>query len=45
VFRERQVEAYIIAPAPGIEQDIQKLIDNGIQWYSLIGFILIWIPM
>lgn len=30
VFRERQVDGYIIAPAPGIEDDIQKLIDDSI---------------
>ncbi|MEO6730691.1 MAG: substrate-binding domain-containing protein [Ferruginibacter sp.] len=30
VFRERQVDGYIIAPAPGIEEDIQQLIDDGI---------------
>lgn len=30
VFRERQVDGYIIAPAPGIEKDIQQLIDEGI---------------
>ena len=29
VFRERQVDGYIIASAPGIEEDIQKLIDDG----------------
>ncbi|MEO6719543.1 MAG: substrate-binding domain-containing protein [Ferruginibacter sp.] len=29
-FRERQVDGYIIAPAPGIENDIQQLIDDGI---------------
>ena len=30
VFRERQVDGYIIAPAPGIEDNIQQLIDDGI---------------
>ncbi|MEO6232398.1 MAG: substrate-binding domain-containing protein [Ferruginibacter sp.] len=30
VFRERRVDAYIIAPAPGIEKDIQNLIDDEI---------------
>lgn len=30
VFRERQVDGYIIAPAPGIENDIQQLVDDGI---------------
>ena len=30
VFRERQVDGYIIAPAPGIEKDIQQLVDEGI---------------
>lgn len=29
VFRERQVDAFIIAPPPGIEKDIQALIDDA----------------
>lgn len=29
IFRERQVDGYIIAPAPGIEDDIQELIDDS----------------
>ena len=28
-FRERQVDGYIIAPSPGIEKDIQALIDEN----------------
>lgn len=34
-FRERQVDGYIIAPAPGIEDDIQALIDEN---YPVIIF-------
>ena len=30
ILRERQVDGYIIAPAPGIEKDIQSLIDDNI---------------
>ncbi|MEO6231713.1 MAG: substrate-binding domain-containing protein [Ferruginibacter sp.] len=30
VFRERQVDGYIIAPAPGIEDDIQRLVNDGL---------------
>jgi LacI family transcriptional regulator len=30
VFRERQVDGYIIAPPPGIEAEIQSLIDDNI---------------
>jgi LacI family transcriptional regulator len=30
VYRERQVDGYIIAPAPGIEKDIKALIDDNI---------------
>jgi LacI family transcriptional regulator len=30
VFRERQVDGYIIAPTPGIEKDIQALLDDGL---------------
>lgn len=30
VFRERQVDAYIIAPPPGIEADIQLLLDDNL---------------
>src|SRR5690242_7365176 len=29
IFRERQVDGYIIAPAPGIEDDIQELLDDS----------------
>jgi len=29
VFRERQVDGYIIAPSPGIENEIQQLIDDN----------------
>lgn len=28
-FRERQVDAYIIAPPPGLEKDIEQLINDG----------------
>lgn len=34
-FRERQVDAYIIVPAPGIESEIQSLIDDR---YPLVLF-------
>ncbi len=30
IYRDRQVDGYIIAPTPGIETDIQKLLDDGI---------------
>jgi LacI family transcriptional regulator len=30
VFRERQVDGYIIAPAPGIEDEIQQLVDDNL---------------
>ncbi|MFL9482917.1 LacI family DNA-binding transcriptional regulator [Chitinophagaceae bacterium LWZ2-11] len=29
VFRDRQVDGYIIAPTPGIEQDVQALMDDS----------------
>jgi LacI family transcriptional regulator len=29
-YRERQVEGYIIAPAPGIDEEIKALIDEGL---------------
>ena len=29
VFRERQVDGYIIAPSPGIEEEIQQLVDDN----------------
>lgn len=30
VFRERQVDGYIIAPAPGTEDEIQQLVDDNL---------------
>ena len=30
VFRERQVDGYIVAPPPGIEKDIQDLMDDNV---------------
>jgi len=30
VFRERQVDGYIIAPAPGIEQEISELMEDNV---------------
>jgi LacI family transcriptional regulator len=35
IFRDRQVDGYIIAPAPGIEEDIQSLLNDH---YSVVLF-------
>ncbi|MBD0289293.1 MAG: hypothetical protein ICV79_28330, partial [Flavisolibacter sp.] len=30
VFRERQVDGYIIAPAPRIEEEVQALVEDNV---------------
>ena len=37
VFRERQVDGYIIAPSPGIEEEIQQLVDDNFPVVLLRG--------